>query len=59
VYFGDLEGALEQLDCSVSNDNGNNWKKNAALCRGPAIFAYRHRPPVARCRQRLQAQPPA
>ena len=30
VYFGDLEGALEELDCSVSNDNGNTWKKNPA-----------------------------
>jgi hypothetical protein len=30
VYFGDLEGALNELDCSVSNDNGNTWKKNAA-----------------------------
>ena len=30
VYFGDLEGALEELDCSVSNDNGNNWRKNPA-----------------------------
>jgi hypothetical protein len=35
VYFGDLEGALEQLDCSVSNDNGNTWKKNPACARGP------------------------
>ena len=35
VYFGDLEGALEQLDCSVSNDSGNNWKKNPACARGP------------------------
>ncbi len=30
VYFGDLEGAFEELDCSVSNDNGNNWRKNPA-----------------------------
>jgi hypothetical protein len=30
VYFGDLEGAFEELDCSVSNDNGNTWKKNPA-----------------------------
>ncbi|HJT82156.1 MAG TPA: hypothetical protein VJ719_13245, partial [Chthoniobacterales bacterium] len=30
VYFGDLEGALTELDCSVSNDNGNNWRKNPA-----------------------------
>ncbi len=30
VYFGDLEGALTELDCSVSNDNGNTWKKNPA-----------------------------
>jgi len=35
VYFGDLEGALEQLDCSVSNDSGNTWKKNPACARGP------------------------
>ena len=30
VYFGDLEGALTDLDCSVSNDNGNTWRKNPA-----------------------------
>ena len=30
VYFGDLEGALTELDCSVSNDNGNTWRKNPA-----------------------------
>src|SRR5207244_95032 len=30
VYFGDLEGAFEELDCSVSNDSGNTWKKNPA-----------------------------
>ena len=30
AYFGDLEGALEELDCSVSNDNGNTWVKNPA-----------------------------
>src|SRR5437870_4594050 len=30
VYFGDLEGAFEELDCSVSNDNGNTWRKNPA-----------------------------
>lgn len=30
VYFGDLEGALNELDCSVSNDKGNTWKKNPA-----------------------------
>lgn len=30
VYFGDLEGALMELDCSVSNDNGNTWRKNPA-----------------------------
>jgi hypothetical protein len=30
VYFGDLEGALEELDCSVTNDGGNTWKKNPA-----------------------------
>jgi hypothetical protein len=30
VYFGDLEGALMELDCSVTNDNGNTWKKNPA-----------------------------
>jgi hypothetical protein len=28
AYFGDLEGALTFLDCSVSNDNGHTWKKN-------------------------------
>lgn len=30
VYFGDLEGAFEELDCSVSNDSGNTWRKNPA-----------------------------
>ena len=30
IYFGDLEGALTELDCSVSNDKGNNWRKNPA-----------------------------
>jgi hypothetical protein len=30
VYFGDLEGALNELDCSVSNDQGNTWRKNPA-----------------------------
>jgi hypothetical protein len=30
VYFGDLEGAFEELDCSVSNDTGNTWRKNPA-----------------------------
>ena len=30
VYFGDLEGALTELDCSVSNDQGNTWRKNPA-----------------------------
>ncbi len=30
VYFGDLEGALTELDCSVTNDNGNTWRKNPA-----------------------------
>src|ERR1043166_3939111 len=35
AYFGDLEGALEHLDCSVSNDKGNTWIKNPACARGP------------------------
>lgn len=29
VYFVDLE-ALVNLGCAVSNDNGNNWRKNAS-----------------------------
>ena len=28
VYFGDLEGPLTSLGASVSNDNGQNWRKN-------------------------------
>ena len=29
VYFTDLEGALNELGTSVSNDGGQNWRKNA------------------------------
>jgi hypothetical protein len=34
AYFVDLEGPAE-VDCSVTNDNGNTWRKNAA-CIGSA-----------------------
>jgi hypothetical protein len=34
AYFVDLEGPAE-VDCSVSNDNGNSWRKNPA-CVGSA-----------------------
>jgi hypothetical protein len=30
VYFADLEGALDELGVSVSNDGGHNWRKNPA-----------------------------
>ena len=30
VYFTDLEGPLTEIGASVSNDNGNTWRKNAA-----------------------------
>jgi hypothetical protein len=30
AYFADLEGALEELGVAVSNDGGNNWRKNPA-----------------------------
>jgi len=30
AYFIDLEGPGVDVDCSVSNDNGNTWRKNTA-----------------------------
>ena len=30
IYFTDLEGPLTEIGASVSNDNGNTWRKNAA-----------------------------
>lgn len=36
VYFVDLE-ALVNLGCAVSNDNGNNWRKNASCIPQAAV----------------------
>ena len=36
VYFTDLEG-LAEIECSVSNDRGNNWRKNPACFVGTAL----------------------
>jgi hypothetical protein len=36
VYFIDLE-ALTNLGCSVSNDNGNTWRKNPECMQVPAV----------------------
>lgn len=36
VYFVDLE-ALVNLGCAVSNDNGNNWQKNASCIPQAAV----------------------
>ena len=37
VYFADLEGALEEVGTAVSNDNGNNWRKNPAALQQTAV----------------------
>lgn len=36
VYFTDLQG-LAEIDCSVSNDKGNSWRKNPACVVGSAV----------------------
>ena len=36
VYFSDLEG-LAQISTSVSNDNGNTWKKNAVASQETGV----------------------
>jgi hypothetical protein len=36
AYFVDLE-ALTNLGCSVSNDNGNTWRKNPECMQVPAV----------------------
>jgi hypothetical protein len=37
IYFTDLEGVLNELDCSVSNDGGNTWRKNFACVQNTAV----------------------
>jgi hypothetical protein len=37
AYFVDLEGPGVDVDCSVSNDNGNTWRKNAACVAGAGL----------------------
>lgn len=37
VYFTDLEGPLTEIGASVSNDNGNTWRKNAAAVQQAVV----------------------
>ena len=37
VYFVDLEGPLTELGVSVSNDNGNTWRKNPAALQQAVV----------------------
>jgi hypothetical protein len=37
VYFTDLEGPLTEIGSSVSNDNGNTWRKNAAAVQQTVV----------------------
>jgi hypothetical protein len=37
VYFTDLEGPLTEIGASVSNDNGNTWRKNAAAVQQTVV----------------------
>ncbi len=37
VYFVDLEGPLTEIGASVSNDNGNTWRKNAAAVQQSVV----------------------
>ena len=37
VYFVDLEGPLTEIGASVSNDNGNVWRKNAAAVQQSVV----------------------
>jgi len=39
VYFTDLEGPLTEIGSSVSNDNGNTWRKNAAAVQPAGVRA--------------------
>jgi hypothetical protein len=37
VYFTDLEGPLTEVGASVSNDNGNTWRKNPAALQQTVV----------------------
>src|SRR5262249_25614795 len=37
VYFVDLEGPLTEVGASVSNDNGNTWRKNPAALQQAVV----------------------
>jgi hypothetical protein len=37
IYFVDLEGPLTEIGASVSNDNGNTWRKNAAAVQQSVV----------------------
>lgn len=37
VYFVDLEGPLTEIGASVSNDNGNTWRKNTAAVQQTVV----------------------
>jgi hypothetical protein len=37
IYFTDLEGPLTEIGASVSNDNGNTWRKNAAAVQQTVV----------------------
>lgn len=37
VYFTDLEGPLTEVGASVSNDNGNTWRKNPAALQQSVV----------------------
>jgi hypothetical protein len=37
AYFVDLEGALNEFGVSVSNDNGNTWRKNPAAVQQSVV----------------------
>src|SRR5438552_2405733 len=37
TYFVDLEGPLTEIGASVSNDNGNTWRKNAAAVQQSVV----------------------
>jgi hypothetical protein len=37
VYFIDLEGPLTEIGASVSNDNGNTWRKNPAAVQQTVV----------------------
>jgi hypothetical protein len=37
AYFTDLEGAFDELDCSVTNDGGNTWRKNPGCVQAVGV----------------------